>query len=285
MHKLDFLEVGKIDQVPTAPRLYQKSCREAHAHFTYNVGLVAGLAVLPGFSFWAAQIWQECSTEAHRQIMGKHRKVPTHNQDTMLRIGLRSRELMAREFNISSDQQIDHLKERTVTFEEVISHSAYLHGVVENLLKSICVQMWGAFEVLCEDVLNGSLCSLPTIFGHVAPEDMKFRSRKAIRKSFTKAFASDPKIDSILSDLRIDASAAIRNLLVHKAGVCDIDFLQDTRGCQTLTQYANITPGTALKFDGPSTFAIVNPIVHLGHELLIATDNWISSKLPSHPST
>ena len=161
-HALKFLKVGLLAKPPRAI-LKKKCCRDVADHFEANFALVAGLGVLPGFTYWTAMTWIEAGDEAKRQVVGNH-PMPK-NPATIQKIGMLSRKLIEQKMDIGRDAQVEHLVECTSTFEDFISYSVYLHGIVEGVLRSIIVQAWGALEVLTEDLLVESVAQNQSAFG------------------------------------------------------------------------------------------------------------------------
>lgn len=275
-HALKFLKVGLLAKPPSTS-FKKKCCRDVADNFDANFGLVAGIGVLPGFTYWTAMNWIEAGDEAKRKIVGNH-PMPK-NPQTIQKIGMLSRELIAQKMNIGRDAQVEYIVECTSTFEDFISYSEYLHGVVEGMLRSIIVQAWGTFEVLAEDLFTESLNQNQASFGFLkGNEKWRFRSRSAVRDCYKTAFPMDnASIKAALDHEAIDALALLRNVLVHKGGRADKEFLNEAKKLSLLAPFYTLREAEPVNLDGEIVLSIVDPAMFASHALIVAVDEWLTT--------
>src|ERR1700689_4245125 len=82
---------------------------------------------------------------------------------------------------------------------------------------------------------------------------VQFTTLDGIREAYSLAFservrqARPDRIDKALADKRIDSLSAVRNLIVHKAGVADAEYADRAKGAPSAPQ---IKEGDALQLDG-----------------------------------
>jgi hypothetical protein len=142
---------------------------------------------------------------------------------------------------------------------------------------SLLIQAWTVFESLSEDLWESALNFHPGTLAALSEKsrisfndlqansfDLRgkmgtilkessvvgFRSLSAIQASYQLAFSRQGKsIQDVLSDPGLRYAAAVRNLLIHKGGVVDAEFIEQTAGI------ANV-PATAIGDKFPLTGAI-----------------------------
>jgi hypothetical protein len=102
----------------------------------------------------------------------------------------------------------------------------------------------------------------------------RFDHLQGIREAYIQAFheAYDPIDAIILNDRTIDAVCAIRNVLVHKAGIADDDYLRSAK-------YLNVPKadkGRAIHLDGEIIYNLCLELHRLCFALVIVVDGWIA---------
>jgi hypothetical protein len=108
-------------------------------------------------------------------------------------------------------------------------------------------------------------------------DKVKFTSLKDVRDSFHRAFsAHGERIDETLRSDSLRYLSAVRNVLVHKAGIADKEFCDEVL---TMAQLATIKEGQRASLDGQLTLDLVNPAIQASVQLIQAVDDW----LVSHP--
>jgi hypothetical protein len=114
----------------------------------------------------------------------------------------------------------------------------------------------------------------------IEAERVKFTSLKAIREAYSLAFpekvrrARSRPIDTPLALNDLDALSAVRNLLVHKAGKADAEYLEDCKAAPTAPR---LHEGDTLQLNGQMCVDLVNPAVKASVELLKAADSWLTA--------
>ena len=282
MHPLKFLEATRIPPVREAGNSVKSAaCRETLATFKSNMEIVCGLTTLPGFTFWTATEWMIACTRAKRETVGEH-ATQKHITESAQIIGPLAERYMSQAMRVGLDKQVEHLVETTTMFLTfTMAAGPYAHGVLENLLKSILVQAWGAFEVLAEDLLIGAVEKHPQCFDPSRiTKKFHFRKRISIRESYGRAFESDSAIVTCVSDSSVDALSVLRNVLVHKSGVADSMFLTEVARIPLLAPFRGLKPGSAVNISGDNVFSIITPTVGNGYTLVKAVDDWLAARTP-----
>jgi hypothetical protein len=109
--------------------------------------------------------------------------------------------------------------------------------------------------------------------GTILKGKCKFDSVWAIRESYAKAFSK--RFDDIKAALMDDCVinlAAVRNVIVHKAGKVDQKSLDEARDCDELK---GLKPGDSLNVNGESVSNLVRPVFKRAIDLICAVDKWI----------
>jgi hypothetical protein len=113
----------------------------------------------------------------------------------------------------------------------------------------------------------------------VEAERVKFTSLKSIREAYSMAFpekapgARSKRIDTALADKNLDALSAVRNLIVHKAGIADAVYLEDWKGAQAAPRLAE---WAELELDGQVCRTLMDPVIKASVELVKAVDSWLT---------
>jgi hypothetical protein len=77
-----------------------------------------------------------------------------------------------------------------------------------------------------------------------------------------------------LDEKSVDALAAVRNLIVHRASVVDQLYLNRTK---SLTNVPRAAVGKPVVLDGKIVYDLIQPVIQIGCDLIIAVDGWIAS--------
>jgi hypothetical protein len=111
--------------------------------------------------------------------------------------------------------------------------------------------------------------------GRVLRDRMDFARLNGIREAYSLAFSGDStELDQALSNDSLDALSSLRNLLAHRAGRVD-------------DEYLNIAPkipscllakkGENLQLDGEIVARLAVPVLECGWSLIGAVDRWITT--------
>jgi hypothetical protein len=130
-------------------------------------------------------------------------------------------------------------------------------------------------------ITRGS-CDLSQSMGDllVSTKKVKFTSLADIREAYSLAFsekckkARPDKIDEALADNRLKATSLVRNLLVHKGGVADSVYVDESKSAPTAPR---LEAGTALALDGELSNSLVGPAILSGVNLIKSVDAFIYS--------
>jgi hypothetical protein len=113
-----------------------------------------------------------------------------------------------------------------------------------------------------------------------ATERVQFTSLDNIRGAYSLAFseklkgASTSKIDAALSHPALNALSAVRNVIVHRAGVVDEDYLENAKSAPDAPQ---LKLKDKLLLDGNIVRKLIEPTTLCGQELIGAVDAWMNT--------
>ncbi len=143
---------------------------------------------------------------------------------------------------------------------------------------SLVIEAWTLFESLSEDLWEAAINFHPTVLGalngkaKISFDDLQknafnvrhkmgtllkrkeavgFRAINDIRDAYRLAFTDQFKpIEDILNDSGLQYAAAVRNLLIHKRGIIDKEFHEQTAGIADVPRYAPNGPPVAFPLTG-----------------------------------
>ena len=122
------------------------------------------------------------------------------------------------------------------------------------------------------DLLRGKM-DFTSVQGIREAYSLAFRQRKQ-KKAFRSMVAA---VDAALSDTAIDALAAVRHVIVHKAGTVDESYRRDHR---KLPAALRVKAGQ-VPLDGDNVKNLIEPVAACSVKLLTAIDGWLSRKTPA----
>jgi hypothetical protein len=113
--------------------------------------------------------------------------------------------------------------------------------------------------------------------GDVLRRRQKFTTLDGIRQAYSEAFvkanrARTTAIDAALSNKKLDALCAVRNLIVHKAGVADEDYIEDQKHAPSAPK---LKLRETLTLDGTKTRDLIDPVIMCAVQLISAVDKWL----------
>jgi len=109
---------------------------------------------------------------------------------------------------------------------------------------------------------------------------VQFTSLDDIRAAYSLAFSEKAKkartdnIDAALASKSLDALSAVRNLIVHKAGLADEVYLED---CRTAPNAPPLRDKERLMLNGAMCHDLIGPVIKVSVDLIIAVDSWLSN--------
>jgi len=121
--------------------------------------------------------------------------------------------------------------------------------------------------------VSGDTFNLGNKMGSLLRTKYEFTTLRKIRAAYGLAFSPPVQaIDDVLSCRAIDALCAVRNVIVHKAGVADEEYLEKIDGIPNAPPLAL---GQKLALDGESTFNLIDLVVSQEISLLKAVDEFL----------
>jgi hypothetical protein len=113
--------------------------------------------------------------------------------------------------------------------------------------------------------------------GTVLKESVNFTNLDEMRKAYRRVF-HDKKINALLKNNAIDILQLVRNILVHKAGVVDAEFVRRADGVPDLQ---GLTPGSVIALNGEFVALKVSSIIACAVSLIGAVNSWIEGRTKS----
>jgi len=201
--------------------------------------------------------------------------------------------LMAESVQEMHPLQHHHLEVITRELDELAYRCGdFVHGMMEGLLKSMCIQGWSAIETLIEDLHGKVIQEHPKCFSteiqernhrtlnYIKPgKRFYFRKRDDFRDAYGFAFGYDSAIDKAIGHDAIDSLTSIRNLIVHKNSVVDAQFMKDEEPkAPSLKKHWTLHAGAELKFNGEIAHALVDAAAEQAYCLIRAVNSWLEAK-------
>ena len=124
------------------------------------------------------------------------------------------------------------------------------------------------------DFLQANDFNLSSKMGTVLRERFNFQVLGGIQEAYLSAFAQpDSRVRSIFLDPVLDALASTRNVLAHRSGVVDEQFINQHRRLSALqTIFPVATAGSRLTLSGLRTHQLIQPVLSLAAELVLVVD-------------
>ncbi|HET6323888.1 MAG TPA: hypothetical protein VFG04_04240 [Planctomycetaceae bacterium] len=123
--------------------------------------------------------------------------------------------------------------------------------------------------------VSGDTFDLRNKMGSLLRTKYELNTLRKIRAAYSLAFDHPPvkAIDDALTCRAFDALGAVRNVIVHKGGVADQEYVAKTEGIPNAPRLAK---GQKLSLDGVSTFNLISLVVAQEVALLKAVDAFAS---------
>ena len=128
------------------------------------------------------------------------------------------------------------------------------------------------FETITQGTFNAS-----ALMGTLLKKECKFQTLAGIRRAYSAAFSNDwGSIDAALSNRSLDKLNLVRNLILHKAGVMDAKFAEQSA---TIPDWKiEKQMNDPIPLDGKIVQELINPVFQLGIDLIYAVDKWVRPK-------
>jgi hypothetical protein len=189
-------------------------------------------------------------------------------------------------------------------------HAGELGATLDTLMTSQVLLIWAAFETMAGDLWEAAVNAHPQTLARLGGKlgrdkdkgktlpmhyleqhgynlehvmgtvlrDHRFSFAKLdnIEKAYRSAFpdGSKPGSEEFWQDASLKAICALRNLIVHKAGVVDEDFLK-TRGPHP--QVAHLSLNERFTPDGLILQRVFREFVAFSEDLMQSVDNWVAT--------
>jgi hypothetical protein len=136
--------------------------------------------------------------------------------------------------------------------------------------------MWTIFESLAGDLCKAAHNRMPD--GLLELQDKKRYKRRAftglrgIKEAFEAAFYKNSSIDPIIQSDVFERVSALRNLIVHRSGTADDEYIQRT---QETAGLPDLPRGEKLRLDGTMIEELLSGATNQARALILAVDQWL----------
>ncbi|QDU31947.1 hypothetical protein ETAA8_71090 [Anatilimnocola aggregata] len=121
-------------------------------------------------------------------------------------------------------------------------------------------------------VTQGSF-DLDNKWGTLLKHSFKFSTLTGIREAYSKAFdRNSSAIDDCLANKSLNSLSLVRNLLVHKSGIADVDYIDKQPDAPNAPA---LYFGIRIPIDGELVESLVAPPLECGNRLLAAVNDWL----------
>jgi hypothetical protein len=135
------------------------------------------------------------------------------------------------------------------------------------------------------DITHGNY-DLKMKMGELIRDRVSFVSLFDIRKSYSRAFHESEidknvvaAVDGALAEKALDALAAVRNLIVHKASIADEEYIGRIVAINKAgLPIPEVDKGQPLQLDGATVKSIIDPVVACCLKLVTAIDDWLNDE-------
>lgn len=171
---------------------------------------------------------------------------------------------------IAAGYDFDRALER---FEGLIPTDPDMDKAVYATFSSQLIAMWTTFETLSADLWLTLLKCKPDAVEK--PQRHSHQSLRKIQDAFGALSPRSEKIDAVLAETALRRLSLVRNVLLHRAGQIDQEFLD---GAARIKWLLADQLGQPIQLDGRRVRELVNPAIGIGVSLIRAVDEWIISE-------
>jgi hypothetical protein len=190
------------------------------------------------------------------------------------------------------------------TLQDLVSGTDLIHGADAWLAAQI-IGVWTAFEALAEEIWIAAVNAHPrglaelkgakkgsgeekkidlsvlqrfgydlsNNMGTILSKRFSFDRLEDIRRAYEEAkFDGEQPIQDILKERSLDVLSLTRQVIVHNGGLIDESFL---RRKADLPPELIVSVGEPLPLNGEIVAALIGPVMRLGWDLIMATDQWL----------
>jgi hypothetical protein len=179
--------------------------------------------------------------------------------------------------------------------------TGWTEGQIESLMFSEIVSAWTDFEIMAGDLWEAAVNMAPSKLAHSAHGlnwghvkeitrgtfsldgrvgallrmGQKFDRLGDMRKAYANTFTEHRNgIDGALNSPAVSNLNVVRNLIVHKGGTIDQDYVDAHRSIPG-TLLPTPTIGQIFPVDGDLVYRLVQPAIDAGIRLIQAVDSWL----------
>jgi hypothetical protein len=106
----------------------------------------------------------------------------------------------------------------------------------------------------------------------------RFISLRGIRKAYSSALSDKYReaeaIHKALANDSLDSLSVMRNVIVHSAGIADVDYVRDCKGLPLVPQ---LKAGEQLILEGEGCATLLDQVYTCCQDFIAAVDNWINT--------
>jgi hypothetical protein len=100
----------------------------------------------------------------------------------------------------------------------------------------------------------------------------EFTRLSGAREAYMRAFSEkSSKVDAAVTNKSIDALCGVRNVLLHRAGEADDEYVRQ----QKFLSMPKANKGEKIRLDGQNTSDLIKPAIASSRSLMIAVNDWI----------
>ncbi|MGD9644171.1 MAG: hypothetical protein AB7U73_00565 [Pirellulales bacterium] len=262
--------------------------------FARNIERLQNLLAFPSFAVWVSRALERHGNTARAEL-------PPDASEEQFRL-TRNLHWKKESERTPASQMVDFSLRGITELIEAMDTHVWLG--LEAILLAQITGMWTAFEYLAGDLWKGAVNAYPktarplikkqfkftdTLFEHVTggsydlhaglgtfladSDAVTFDSLKSLKESYS-IIHSDVIKKKILPDPAIGALSLVRNVIAHKAGIADDEYLRRHRAVGAPFRKLN----RKLPITGKAVHELIAPVLAKAIELIDATDKWITTK-------
>ncbi len=181
-----------------------------------------------------------------------------------------------------------------------------VRGGLETLLAAISINAWTTYESLATDLWIAAVNSRPSKLGHriakptadgagksilfdeiaihrfdvrdhvgdILATKYNFNKLDELKGAYSRAFGKDSSTARLLFDQKLRMASQVRHVLVHRGGIADQEFIDNTKGIPEMPPVAR---DAEIPLDGTMAAILVDGTTRLAIELLRAVHGWLSA--------
>jgi hypothetical protein len=293
----------------TLPQLKTAELLPTATAFVANALGAKSLALFPLIGLHIANRKEQLRATAYMQVIGEleiERIERSHPKYLEFVAALDSlwKKFVGRGGANYQEETVRALKHSIMHVQSMVDDQNFRPGL-EAWMSALIVGAWTVFETLTGDLWEAALNCHPAglsdlkgktsgegksvplrslqqfkydlskSMGTLLKEKRGFDRLEDIRFNYAEAFFEDhQQIDAVLADKSIDTLSVTRHLIVHRGGIVDQKYLDRTK---SLPNAPKALIGNPIQLDGEIIFALVDPVMKLGLNLIVAVDNWLAS--------